>query len=377
VQGMTKMSCSNVLGGLVLLCAVMMAGTAFGQEQNAVEAFEKGNLGEARLGFTADAARGDVVAKNYLAYLDIQREVRAGHAAPEQFGLLKQRADGSDPLAQALLAQLYLAGYGVQFLGDRDGSTARAAVALLESAASAGNAVAQDNLGIVYLKGLTLNGESLVPQDMAQAVKWLTSSASLGNLTAEVNLGEIYASGAGADDKPDYGKALMWLNKAAIRHDARAEAWLARMYEEGHGIARDERVAQDWDARATADDPDKDGTMYAHAFKALRGGDYEVATGEFQHFLQTYPNSEHASDATYWMAEMYYVTTNKREALAVFQSVLAKYPGSNKAPDALFKVAQCERALGQEQQADEALAELLKSYPGSAAATKARSLLKR
>ena len=369
------MNRTNLLGGIFLFCAVTMAGAAWGQEQGAVEAFEKGNLSEARLGFAVDAAHGDVVAKNYFAYLDVQREAHAGRATPEQFGLLKKSADGNDPLAQALLAQLYLTGYGVQFLGDRDGSTTRTAVSLLKSAATAGNAVAQDNLGIVYLKGLTLNGESLVPQDTAQAVKWLTSSASLGNLTAEVNLGEIYVSGSG--DKPDYDKALMWFNKAATHHDARAEAWLARMYEEGHGVARDEKVAQDWDARATADDPDKDGTMYAHAFKTLRAGDYEVAAGEFRDFLQTYPESEHASDATYWIGEVYYVTRNTREALATFQSVTDKYPRSNKVPDALFKIAECERALGQKQQADDSIGVLLKNYPGSAAATKARNLLKR
>lgn len=49
-------------------------------------------------------------------------------------------------------------------------------------AAEQGNAVAQNNLGVVYLTGKN------VARDDAEAVKWFTKSAQQGNVSAQFNL---------------------------------------------------------------------------------------------------------------------------------------------------------------------------------------------
>jgi TPR repeat protein len=57
--------------------------------------------------------------------------------------------------------------------------------------AEQGDAKAQNNLGVMYEKGLG------VPQDYAEAVKWYRKAAEQGDARAQNNLGVMYAAGRG------------------------------------------------------------------------------------------------------------------------------------------------------------------------------------
>jgi hypothetical protein len=57
--------------------------------------------------------------------------------------------------------------------------------------AEQGNADAQNNLGAMYLYGVS------VPQDYETAVKWLKRAAQQGNNGAQNNLGAMYGKGLG------------------------------------------------------------------------------------------------------------------------------------------------------------------------------------
>ena len=59
---------------------------------------------------------------------------------------------------------------------------------LLEKA-NTGDAIAQINVGWMYLKG------EGVPKDLVEAVKWYTKSAEQGHADAQYNLGLMYHNG--------------------------------------------------------------------------------------------------------------------------------------------------------------------------------------
>jgi tol-pal system protein YbgF len=104
---------------------------------------------------------------------------------------------------------------------------------------------------------------------------------------------------------------------------------------------------------------------YDRAFQALKELRYADAAEEFQSFLDTYPNSEYADNAQYWLGESYYVTRNYEIALTAFQELLDSYPESPKSPDALLKIGYTHYELEQWDSARAALTQVQEKYPDS------------
>jgi uncharacterized protein len=73
-------------------------------------------------------------------------------------------------------------------------------------AADQGNAGAEFNLGLAYMKGQG------VPQDYVKAVYWYQMAADQGNAGAEFNLGLAYMNGQ--DVPQDYAEAYKWVELA-------------------------------------------------------------------------------------------------------------------------------------------------------------------
>jgi tol-pal system protein YbgF len=116
---------------------------------------------------------------------------------------------------------------------------------------------------------------------------------------------------------------------------------------------------------------------YDAAFNALKGSDYPKAIAGFKNFVGTYPGSQLASNAQYWLGEAYYVTREYPNAVAAFQKVLSDWPDSRKAPDALVKVGFTQAALGKNAEARDTLENVQKRFPGTEAAQLAAERLKR
>jgi TPR repeat protein len=104
--------------------------------------------------------------------------------------------------------------------------------------AAQGNAVAQHNLGWMYLNGLG------VPKDDKQAVKWYRLAAEQGDAWAQNYLGVAYENGEGVtkDDK----EAIKWYRLAAEQGEAYAQHNLGWMYQNGQGVPKDDREAIKW-----------------------------------------------------------------------------------------------------------------------------------
>ena len=90
-----------------------------------------------------------------------------------------------------------------------------------------------------------------------------------------------------------------------------------------------------------------DKAAYQAAFDLLKDAQYDRAIAAFQKFLVSFPDSQLADNAQYWLGEAYYVNRSFAEAQHAFQGVVDKYPQSRKRPDALLKIGYCEYELKQ------------------------------
>lgn len=116
---------------------------------------------------------------------------------------------------------------------------------------------------------------------------------------------------------------------------------------------------------------------YQAAFELLKEQRYEPAAQAFQQFLKTYPDSELADNAQYWLAESYYVTDQFEEALVQFRIVISGYPRSEKLPDAWLKIGYSNYELGRWDAAREALTRAQREFADTTAARLAEQRLKR
>ncbi|MBV8191286.1 MAG: SEL1-like repeat protein, partial [Alphaproteobacteria bacterium] len=117
---------------------------------------------------------------------------------------------------------------------------------LMKPLADAGNAKAQNYLGVLYDDGMG------VPRDDAQAVAWYRKAADQGNAAAQYNLGRLYDNGHGVPQ--DDAQAVAWYRKAADQGDVRAQTSLGAAYDSGRGVARDLAQAAKWYRRAADQD---------------------------------------------------------------------------------------------------------------------------
>jgi len=116
---------------------------------------------------------------------------------------------------------------------------------------------------------------------------------------------------------------------------------------------------------------------YQAAFNLLKEGRYDEAAAAFSAFLAGHRDHELASNAQYWLGEVYYVKRDYPAALSAFEGVLTGFPGARKSPDALLKAGYCHYELSHFDLARMALARVTKDYPESSAAVEAAERLKR
>jgi len=105
----------------------------------------------------------------------------------------------------------------------------------LLSKAESGDREAQYWVGQVYAE------DRLVPRNHAISRDWMLRSAEQGYAPAQEMMGLMYMGANG-----DYGKADMWLRRAAEEGNVEAQFWLGAAYEQGRIGATDYREAFRW-----------------------------------------------------------------------------------------------------------------------------------
>jgi tol-pal system protein YbgF len=105
--------------------------------------------------------------------------------------------------------------------------------------------------------------------------------------------------------------------------------------------------------------------LYETAYADYTAGQWSLAIQGFETYLKTYPKSELADDAQYYIGESYAGDSNYRDAAAAYERVIREYPNSNILPEAWYKVGISYDRLGQADKAREAFEYVVKNYPDS------------
>jgi tol-pal system protein YbgF len=114
---------------------------------------------------------------------------------------------------------------------------------------------------------------------------------------------------------------------------------------------------------------------YRDAYAKWREGDAAGCVDLFGKFLQTYPASDHADDATYWLADCYFKQGNFSAAVLRFDDVARQYPSGDRAADALYRQGEALLRMGHGTAASNAFEKVLRDYPTSARAPEAKRQL--
>jgi len=106
-------------------------------------------------------------------------------------------------------------------------------------------------------------------------------------------------------------------------------------------------------------------------------GQWALAVQGFETYLKTFPKSDLADDAQYYIGETQYMAHEYGQAVAAYDRVIAAYPTSNTLPDAYYKRGLALSTLGRAQQAKESFEFVVKTYPDSDAGRLAKQALDR
>ncbi len=131
---------------------------------------------------------------------------------------------------------------------------------ILAPLADAGDARAENDVGIMYGRGLG------VAQSYSKALEWITRAAEQGNPHAQTTLGYMYYRARGVEQ--DYRAAALWSRRAAEQGIASAQSNLGMLYDKGHGVEQDYAEAARWYRRGAeqgfAQAQRNLGSMYEH-----------------------------------------------------------------------------------------------------------------
>ena len=116
--------------------------------------------------------------------------------------------------------------------------------------------------------------------------------------------------------------------------------------------------------------------LYSNGLKDIQSGKYDLARSEFQDYLRYYGNTDLASNAQFYIGEIYYRQKNYQQAISEYDKVINNYPKSFKLAPARLHRATAMIALGQKSSGIRELREIIRLFPGSEEDRYARAQLK-
>jgi tol-pal system protein YbgF len=107
---------------------------------------------------------------------------------------------------------------------------------------------------------------------------------------------------------------------------------------------------------------------YIKAFGLFSANNYGAAVEAFNLFISTYPESEYAANARYWLGECYFSLGRFSEAIDSFSKVLEMQPAPKRAADTMLMIGKSWYRLDNPSKGSATLLLLIEKYPGSEAA---------
>jgi len=116
--------------------------------------------------------------------------------------------------------------------------------------------------------------------------------------------------------------------------------------------------------------------LYEGNLAAFREGRYDEAVLGFKNLVKTYPQSNLADNAQFWIGEAYMALKKYEQAIQAYNEVITKYPTGNKVPNAMLKQALAFIEVKDDVAAKIVLKNLIKKYPNSDESQLAEAKLK-
>jgi tol-pal system protein YbgF len=107
------------------------------------------------------------------------------------------------------------------------------------------------------------------------------------------------------------------------------------------------------------------------------GGQWAVAINGFETYLRTFPKTDKADDAQFYIGEAYSLDGKFKEAIGAYDKVINDYPSGDRVPDALYKRGLAYSRLGQNDRARESFELVMKNFPNSESSRLAKQVLDR
>ncbi|MGH9803219.1 MAG: tetratricopeptide repeat protein [Blastocatellia bacterium] len=105
--------------------------------------------------------------------------------------------------------------------------------------------------------------------------------------------------------------------------------------------------------------------LFAAAYSDYSRGNFDLALSEFKQYVETFPSSELADNAQYWIAEILLAQRKTTEALAELEKVAQVNPAGDKAALALYKRATILLEMGKKEEAVAQMLVIVKGYEKS------------
>ncbi len=115
--------------------------------------------------------------------------------------------------------------------------------------------------------------------------------------------------------------------------------------------------------------------MYQTAFADYTAGQYTLAITGFDQFIRTFPRSEMADDAQFFIGESNYMQNRFADAITAYNAVIQNYPTGDQVPLALYKRGQAQQQLGQADAARASWQLVVDKFPDSDGARLAKQRL--
>ncbi len=116
---------------------------------------------------------------------------------------------------------------------------------------------------------------------------------------------------------------------------------------------------------------------YEAGLNLVKTSNFRGAIDAFGGFLRTYPNSQLAPSAQYWIGNSHFALRDYKGAIAAQQRVVELWPEDAKAPDAMLNISSAHTELKDIKSARATIEDLIKRYPQSDAAKTGAERLKR
>lgn len=117
--------------------------------------------------------------------------------------------------------------------------------------------------------------------------------------------------------------------------------------------------------------------LYELAQADYAGGQWALAINGFETYLRTFPKTDRADDAQFFIGEAYQLDGKFKDSVAAYDKVITDFPSGDRVPDAYYKRGLAYSRLGQNDKARESFEAVIRDFPNAEASRLAKQLLDR